>query len=96
MSDEPRIVLIPRIPDDPVPDVVFETPVGFAVQATDADIQAFRAQSIAVIELYSTVDDYLSAMQNVSSDEAIAAVGTVQNQALAALDPSNRAQFSVT
>lgn len=93
--DQPRVVLISRFPDDSAPDVVFETDAGFGVQATDADVQAFQAQGIAVAELYATVDDWVAAVQDLTRDDAIAAVGNVQNQALASLDPANRGQFSV-
>jgi hypothetical protein len=93
--DQPRIVLIPRIPDDSAPEVVFETDAGFAVEATDADVQAFQAQSIAVLQLYSTVDDWIAKIQDLTRDEAVAAAGNDQSQALASLDPASRGQFSV-
>lgn len=93
--DQPRVVLISRIPDDSAPDVIFETEAGFGVQATDDDLQVFQAQGIAVIDLYATVDDWAVAVQDLTRDDAIAAVEKVQNQALALLAPANRGQFSV-
>jgi hypothetical protein len=95
MADERRIVVIPRWPDDSYLDLLFRTSKGFAVQVSDAQIQALRDQGIAAVKLYSTVNDYVSAMWNLSRDEAIAAIETVQTQTLAALDASDRNQFSV-
>jgi hypothetical protein len=95
MDEERRIVLIPRWPADMHLDLLFRTSKGFAVQISDAKIQALRDQGIAALQLYLTVNDYVSAMSNLSREQAIAAVETTQSQALAALNPSDRDQFSV-
>ena len=95
MAEERRIVLIPRWPADMHLDLLFRTSKGFAVQVSDAKIQALRDKGIAALKLYSTANDYASAMWSLSRDQAIAAIEAAQNEALAALDPSDRDQFSV-
>jgi len=95
--DEPvyRIVLIPRLPADSFPDVIFRTKKGFGVRATDEDVQSFRDQNILVVQLYADANVYAGAMVSKSKEEAIAAVESLQDQALAALDPGERDQFSL-
>lgn len=95
MDEERRIVLIPRWPADMHLDLLFRTSKGFAVQISDAKLQALRDQGIAALKLYSTANDYASAMSNLTREQALAAIETAQTQALAALDPSDRDQFSV-
>jgi hypothetical protein len=90
-----RIVLIPKLPDDPHLDVVFRTSKGFAVKVTDADVQALTSQKIAVASLYASTDDYVASVMSLSRQDAIAAVQSTQDQAVAALDPSDQGQFSV-
>jgi predicted Zn-dependent protease len=95
MDEVRKIVLVPRVPKDPHLDLLFRTARGFAVQATGAQVEAVRSQGIAVVELYATADDYVAAMQNLTKEQAIAAVEIKQTEALAALDPADRGQFPV-
>ena len=96
MDEEQRkIVMIPGMPKSFRPDLLFRTPRGFAVQASDAEIETIRGEGIAVAQLYASAEDYVAAMQSLSKEDAIAAVETVQNQVLAALDPKDRDQFQV-
>ncbi len=90
-----RIVLIPRLPTKPRLDVLFHTPKGFGVQVTDADAQALKAQGIPLVELYASADEYSGAVLGKSRQDALAALQTVTDPAIAALDPGDRDQFSV-
>ena len=90
-----RVVLIPRLPDDLVLDVLFRTGTGFAVQVSDEEVQAITSRGIAVADLYASANEYAAAMQNLTRDEAIAAIETNRNQVLAALTPDERRQFGL-
>jgi hypothetical protein len=90
-----RIVLIPRLPAGLFVDVVFRTKRGFAIKASDQLVQSLKSQNIPVVELYASAEEYAGEMMNKSKEAAIAAIESLQDQALAALDPAERDQFSV-
>ena len=96
MADENYpIVLVPRLPDTPYLGVVFRTDKGFAVRATEATLQSLKQQNISVVELFANTYEYLAAVSDRSAQEALAAIQDRQNQAIAALEPGDRDQFSV-
>jgi hypothetical protein len=93
MADEFRIVLIPRMPGDMALSFVFRTEKGIAVRASVDNIQSLRSRGIPVLELYSSSNDYSGDMYNLTKDEALAAIGTLQDTRLALLSEGERSQF---
>lgn len=90
-----RIALVSRLPAKPHLDVLFRTTRGFGVHITDDDVQALKNQNIAVVQLYATPEDYAGAVLDLNKQNALAAVQTVQDVAIAALESTDRDQFSV-
>jgi hypothetical protein len=95
MDEQPQIVLIPRMPEKFFPDVVFGVGKAFAVHARVADLQALKAEGIPAVTLYASAQEYQTAVFNLNRDQALAALTTRQNEAIAALDPADRDKFSV-
>ena len=95
MADEPRVVLIPRMPEDEAYDLIFRTNRGLAIQATDEEIQTLRSKGIPVIELYATTNEYAGDMLNKTSDQALAAIQSLQDTRLASLPRKERDKFGL-
>jgi hypothetical protein len=95
MAEDSKVVLIPRMPTDLALDLLFMTAKGLAVQASPEEIQTLQSQGVPVLELYSSSDDYASALFALTEQEATAAIETLQNTALAALTPEEQNQFPV-
>ncbi|MBI3953185.1 MAG: hypothetical protein HY330_01585 [Chloroflexi bacterium] len=95
MANERRIVLIPEMPADLDLDFVFETDRGVAVRASDATVQVLRDRGIPVAELFRSSNEYAGAVLGLPREQALAAIESVQNAALAALSTEERGRFRV-
>ena len=95
MTENRKIVLIPRMPNDFTLDLVFKTDRGLAVQASDDDIQRLRDRNIPFVELFSSGNEYAAMMMNSTRDQAIAAIESTQQTALAALSLEDQNEFGI-
>jgi hypothetical protein len=83
------------MPENMALDFIFRTEAGIAVQVSDEEIQALRAQQIPVIDLYASGNEYAAAVHGLNKEQALAALTSAGNTALAALTPEERSQFGV-
>ena len=95
MADENRIVLIPKMPGDMPLDFIFKTEKGIVVGASDEQIQTLRGRGVPAVQLYSSGNEYAGAMFNLSEDQAVAEINTVQDTRLASLTEDERGKFGV-
>jgi hypothetical protein len=95
MANTSRVVLVARLPDDLVVDILFKTSKGVAILASDKAIALLKGKGIAVVELFRSGNDYAAGVANLTREQAIAAVESVQSTALAALTPEERGRFGM-
>jgi hypothetical protein len=90
-----RVVLVARVPEGLALDILYFSARGFVVLAGERTLELLRQAEVPLVELFATSGDYVAAVAEKSREEAVAALGGVEEQALAALSPEERGRFIV-
>lgn len=95
MPEGDRVVLIARVPEGVHLDILYTTDHGFVVLVGERKLRLLQEAEVPLVELFATAGEYVAAVADKSREEALAALGGVEDQALAGLTPEERGRFIV-
>jgi hypothetical protein len=90
-----RVVLVARAPEGLHLDILYTTGHGFVVLAGERTLRLLQEAEVPLVELFATAGEYVAAVADKSREEALVALGGVEEQALAGLTPDERGRFIV-
>ncbi|HKI04632.1 MAG TPA: hypothetical protein VKK31_21815 [Thermoanaerobaculia bacterium] len=93
MPEGDRVVLVARVPEGLHLDILYITDHGFVVLVGERKLRLLQEAEVPLVELFASSGEYVAAVAEKSREEALAALGGIEEQALAGLSEDERSRF---